>query len=696
MLSSNLHIEKIRDYVYKFPNQNFFYITNTGRSYRFDYLKSYIRQLFDLKLEDLIKENNPLFPICVAAQKENKINILEPVMSKLMVHFNANEFKDIEFMTYNRYGENFNYLLPYLAYYITFYSDGAPFKFFEEIGSESSYNALMASINGYFGTYIHELNVRADIPTDDQIKQFLDIVLSSDAIIKLRNKELEKTEHLMEENLNDQVYLNEETLKNAYKRNIEMIRTEVVTHNLISKISSDENKSVVTVDFKANTLNLSTLTPSQLNRLMELVELFINESQEFKIVDYKFYPTLIMNQEMHDLVQIETKIKHLVYSIKAFSEADIASKLFITYVKQFIFNSQTDLFSDNKTNIKVENVLYQKPISKLLEQFITAFVEAYTSCQIKPDNVQRVKLTDKEIVEFKNNDLKFYIYSLCKEQPLADTLSKEKDEKLLDLIEETFSMFSFILSDEFASLINTLNVEYIKFLAQTKAIEIPYLVGNEDEVDKINIGGTYLYDLAINHNSIIRSLEYIRNTSGTNYELEFIYHYFNTFSDVTSLNIIDEVHKQYTDDNISKFNTVYEIMTMYFTPQTKQKIDQDVLKLILNSYIAQSVSNFITNEFRSRSIKLDQETVSMIPEKVLTKKFKFSPVTVEDNPMTVLENSYTIPLYKIVSSFETVGLNFTNPSGSVLRSYEITKNNKPNYVIFCFGNYIKEDLTNIF
>ena len=706
MLNSNIHIEKIREYVYKFPNQNFFYITNTGRSYRHEYLKSYVSQMFDIKIEDLIKENNPLFPIVVSAQKENRINILEPVMEKIMKHFNNNEFKDLEFMTYNKYGENFNYLLPYIAYYITFYSDGAPFKFFEEIGSESSYNALMASINGYFGTYIHELNVKTLTPTDEQIKKFLEIVLASDAIIKLRNKELEKSEHLMEENLNDQVYISEENLAIAYKRNVEMIKNEIMNHNLISKISTNETKLIngLTNDLdnqNSKYLLLNELKPNQLNKLMELVELFINESQEFSIVNYNFYPRLNTETSIEESPKtIATELKKLVYSIKPFSEADIAGKLFVTYVKQFIFNSQTDLFSENRTGIKVENVLRKKVnskhiVDKITEEFIKLFVDAYKTTRILEEET-KTNISDKELIEFKQNDLKFYIYALCKDEPLNETLTKNKDEKLLSLIDETFSMLSFIDDKSFCELINTLNVEYIKFLALTNKIEIPYLAGNDDDVDKLNIGGTYLYDLAINQNSIIRSIEYIRNTSGTNYELEFIYEHFRLFSDITSLNIINEIHKNYADEDISKFNTVYEIMSMYFTPLTKRKIDTETLKLILNHYVNQTVSNFITNEFRSRSIKLDQETISMIPQEVTVKKFDFSPVSVIDDPMKTLENSYTIPLYKIVSSFETVGLNFTNPTGTILRKFDIEKNNKMNYTIFCFGNYIKEDITNIF
>ena len=134
-------------------------------------------------------------------------------------------------MCYNQNGENFYDLVPYVVFYYTFYTDCSPYTFEEEIGTNSSYNAMNATINNFLSTYTNKfIEAISGKPLDplkathfslddfmeivdkyipeeirtEKLKQFVSTTCNFDSVITLRNNELSKTEGLIEENFSDQ------------------------------------------------------------------------------------------------------------------------------------------------------------------------------------------------------------------------------------------------------------------------------------------------------------------------------------------------------------------------------------------------------------------------------------------------------------------------------------------------------------
>ena len=298
------------------------------------------------------------------------------------VYYHGTEFNYELFkpLCYNINGDNLFEFIPYFCFVFTFYSDGQPYKFFEEIGSETSYNNLLNSINNYLGNYYRLLISQIGLENNstnifneysnfittifanrdesgikivqDKLQNMFETMLSFDNIIKLRNDEMNKSMNLLDDNFNDQNRLSDDFLKECYLRNMDLIIELLIENNpLLKVISKFPNFHGESLSAPFNNYDLDDLSWMTHYCLSGANHKFaLNE-------DYNYTPILTENNSGISLYndkniwKIDTKIDKFKYTLGTpFSDCDFTLQMLTSFIKQRIITQQENFLNTPDLN----------------------------------------------------------------------------------------------------------------------------------------------------------------------------------------------------------------------------------------------------------------------------------------------------------------------------------------------------------
>lgn len=307
---------------------------------------------------------------------------LQSFQSNPIVYYHETKF-DYELfkpLCYNINGDNLFEFIPYFCFIFTFYSDAQPYKFFEEIGSETSYNNLLNSINNYFGNYYRLLISQIGLENNstnifneysnfistifanrdesgvkivqDKLQNMLETMLSFDNIIKLRNDEMNKSINLLDDNFNDQNRLSDDFLKECYLRNMDSIVEVLIENNpllkIISKFPNFHGESLSAPFNNYDLDDLSWMTHYCLSGANH--KFALNE-------DYNYTPILTENHSGISLYndkniwKINTEINKFEYTLGTpFSDCDFTLQMLTSFIKQRIIAQQENFLNTPDLN----------------------------------------------------------------------------------------------------------------------------------------------------------------------------------------------------------------------------------------------------------------------------------------------------------------------------------------------------------
>jgi hypothetical protein len=209
--------------------------------YNEEYIKK--KMVGTLSLSDFYKYDVSFLITWAKIIRTNQVSLLfEPVFEKIrmvMKEWLANRkvyinghIVDIEVfrsICYNKNGDNFVDLLPYICYVFTFLIYGSGYSFDEGI-SEASTFGFLKTIDGYlnahYANFAHSYgdiditresfeNILHVIPKES-LTRFFEHVLSTRAIIGIRNAEINKTPEQLEQNISTQNNISMDTIRESW------------------------------------------------------------------------------------------------------------------------------------------------------------------------------------------------------------------------------------------------------------------------------------------------------------------------------------------------------------------------------------------------------------------------------------------------------------------------------------------------
>ena len=395
----SLTVDLFQNYPDLFKNTatNLLYLLQTGTSYKKDAILSLFETLFnssvDLDINDANKilnnletnntnKNNRyytetqsimiLYAYYVWLNKDVKFfepsmkpiyNSLETFLNNPIVYYNGTRYNYSLFkpLCYNNSGDNLYDFIPYFCYIMTFYGDGQPYKFFEEIGSETSYNNLLVSIDNYFAGFYRNLMKQIgiteflsanfnDFPVFidaifdkrdedgkklvfNKLQQTLDTMLDMQSLLELRNNEMNKSTSLLDDNFSDQNRLSDNFLSECFNNNMDKLIKVVVEKNPLLNLINQFPK------FKPLQIG-NPFENYDLSELMWLTHYCMSGGDKKFYInnDYNYAP---LKSNTPKTKKIQTKIERFINSIGTpFSDCDIALQMLTTFIKRRIISQQ--------------------------------------------------------------------------------------------------------------------------------------------------------------------------------------------------------------------------------------------------------------------------------------------------------------------------------------------------------------------
>lgn len=382
--------------LFKTTSTNLLYLLQTGTSYKKDAILALFETMFNASNELTINEANKLLNNDTNKKDEiryletqsimilyayymwhnNDVKFFEPAMKPIYnsletflnnpeVYYGGTKYHYRLFkpLCYNNSGDNLFDFIPYFCYVMTLYGDGQPYKFFEEIGSETSYNNLLVSIDNYFAGFYRNFMKQIgmndylsanfnDFPifidtifehrdedgkklVFDKLQQTLDTMLNMQSLLELRNNEMNKSANLLDDNFNDQNRLSDAFLDDCFKENMDKLIKVVVEKNPIMNLINQFPK------FKP----LQIGTPFEnysLNELMWMTQYCLSGGDKPFCIneDYNYLPLNSDSKVTKDR-KINTKIERFINSIGTpFSDCDVALQMLTAFIKKRIITQQ--------------------------------------------------------------------------------------------------------------------------------------------------------------------------------------------------------------------------------------------------------------------------------------------------------------------------------------------------------------------
>ena len=430
--------------LFKNTATNLIYILQTGISFKKDALLSLFDSLLNSKTKishkqaETILENKSdtnskyieiqslilLYAYYMWVNKD--VKYFEPAMKGLNIalqNFQSNpkvyysgteyDFELFKPLCYNMNGDNLFEFIPYFCFVLTFYSDSQPYRFFEEIGSETSYNNLLTSINNYFGNYYRGLLLQIGLENNstnvfneysnfvstifsnrdesgikivkEKLQHTLDTMLNFDNIIKLRNDEMNKSINLLEENFNDQNRLSDDFLKECYLRNMDSIVEMLIENNPLLKIISQypnfQSESLSTPFINLDLNELSWLTHYCLTGGNH--KFYIDDNYRYTPVFSTDVSGISFKNKSESVWKIKTQINKFKYTLETpFSDCDFTTQMVTAFIKQRIIAQQENFLNtpdlsstwtpNEDVNVTITDFKNQDNYQQLLNIFLNS------------------------------------------------------------------------------------------------------------------------------------------------------------------------------------------------------------------------------------------------------------------------------------------------------------------------------------
>ena len=516
----------------------------------------------------------------------------------------------------------------YIVYYITYFCYCYPFKFFDETGSETSYLNMQSAVDNYLDSYttkflesLHK-NSLSEVSQEKKNK-FYEVVLGNKSVIDFRDEFLSKTPYLLDDNYTTQSQLTREEIKGYVDEVTERVIELINKHNKYNKIISYINQQI-----KPN-INITEVNRYNLMCWTEMILLKLDNA------------SIITNTQTNQL-QLVPSLNSKIN--KGFSKADLKTRLFISFLSNHIDNSDNnDMFSAEES--KMKNIRISNNINQIDSSFVNQLYKLFNISSETP------KATSK------NNILNLVLDVY---QQTSYNLTT-----LVDFIVDSWVSYQFTQNEDYKKLVREQQTLFNRIMSTAKSIQVAYVVGNDDESDKLSLVGPDVYNKFININPITRAIDYIRVTLGTSPELEQLYYATINFNEPTAMNILNTTTNE---------NTFKDILLMHEKVDSKLLTD-NIVKLLMKYRLTQTQALYSNNKLHTRELAfVDNE---LVPTEKVNDKFKLKLASNVSNSFNTNINCNTLnlPVYKYVSSFEPTSIIIPKPSGcnvGVITTDEIT------------------------
>ena len=540
-------------------------------------------------------ENDPDLLITWARlMQQTKTNIIfEPVMNNLgkvmnnWLHNRRVSWGGIDYdistfrpLCYNRCGECYINLIPYICYILTFMIHCRPFTFNEAQTQSSTYGFYKALEEYYQLNYsalgndfdidvIHSsLEELRKIP-DNYFVDLFKVMLNPDKIIEIRNAEIRKTENLLNECLTDQNSLTYEFIADAWKLTMTQMFKRIIERNPIKGIFNAMPR------FKSNgNVNVYELADWTQYCLAGGDKAFCIEPEstsEMKgqSINYpaslhadpnsiKPLPTSIFGKQ-----SLKSKIG--VCSIAEglpFCSADLILNMAKAFIHREFINKRNDPLDEHQITID-EHMLLKNKLERLNNKSLQEIVKDLfipglwmfdnssmsaaldilmnndnfvrelkdilsltTVTQIVYDNLLASVVITPYIMSFLNTWLLNtcnYNYPLQFFSPYTYICQMEPaGNRIAKLCDMTIAL-CYIGSDDYANFVNNVMWRFQNIMINSPIIQQPYIKGLNDLADIYAIGGCELYNYAKFSNPLVRGYGWVSNVSGTSEGLETYY-----------------------------------------------------------------------------------------------------------------------------------------------------------------------------
>lgn len=597
---------------------NYLYLTKTVSTIKLDSAL--------LQLESFIKNNqNTQNTIIQFASTKTKLQT-EPVceiLNTIPINLSQNNAFDKFLVDDNTDFYN------YIVYYITYFCYCYPFKFFDETGSETSYLNMQSAVNNYLDNYttkflesLHK-NSLSEVSQEKKNK-FYEVVLGNKSVIDFRDEFLSKTPYLLDDNYTTQSQLTREEIK-GYVEEVSMKVIELINkHNKYNKIINYIDQQT-----KNKTKNITEVNRYNLMCWTEMISLNLDNASIITNTQNNFQLVPSLNSKIN----------------KGFSKADLKTRLFISFLSNHIDNSDNnDMFSMEES--KMKNIRISNNVTQISETFVKQLYKLFN-----------VNISQTTKATSKNN-----ILNLVLDVYNHTSISLVS---LVDFIVDSWVSYQFTQNEDYKKLVREQQTLFNRIMSTAKSIQVAYVVGNDDDSDKLSLVGPDVYNKFININPITRAIDYIRVTLGTSPELEQLYYATINFNEPTAMNILNTTTNE---------NTFKDILLMHEKVDSKLLTDETV-KLLMKYRLSQTQALYSNNKLHTRELAfVDNE---LVPTEKTSDKFKLKLCSNVGNSMNVNINCNTIslPVYKYVSSFEPTSIIIPKPFGcnvGVVSTDEIT------------------------
>ena len=568
----------------------------------------------------------PFEPSMALVEDELKLFLNNPI-----VYYEGKEYKinELKPLFYNLAGFNFTEFLIYYTYMITFLIYGAPYQFYNEIGSASAAKGMLTDIDQYFESCLKLLTKETQIPItsfnaselyssyiqQDQIKALqgcLNKMLEFEEVIKLRNREMNKTAELLDENYQNQNQINKYFIKQHF----------LDTMDKLIKIAINENPFVKVINRIPSFTPLDLIFSAGASRAVNFDELmditgyciaggdkpfYIDEDMVCHPINSERNENSNNKNAIFNTQEFKTNINVFKRSMKQpYSDADVVLRMLQAYIRQK-FLAQQDSFLDTPDigmdvtePIKIDHTSFTE---KLFNTFYNNFITGYyfTSSKELETIIEGLLLTNErfkaEYEDIKNmwiiaskiykqipkamvlsvylmswlkESIDMYIKAITNNKNLAGlefnfdgylfmnylthfitSVYTDACEKKIFKIYDSLIAYAFCATDEYARFVNICEQDFEKHLMNS-ILQHVYVSGNTDLCELYSIGGTTLYSKMLDINPFNRGYEFVKDIFGTSEDIEDVHKMCLFFKEPSLISLIEETDSMETIYNVMK------------------------------------------------------------------------------------------------------------------------------------------------
>lgn len=535
-----------------------------------------------------------------------KCIVFEPVMQKLsksLKSFTTTTPVNVEGrnitlsqlvpICYDKSGNNYSSLLPYLGYVTAFLLYCKPYQFADSF-SNASGTIYSKEIEKYFRVCIAALerDTEIDFITEDlgiltkfdnsTLSTMFGQMLKPTQIQTIRDNVIKFDELLYKENINEQELLTQEYVDKAYMQSMELILSMVIKYNPIKEILSklpagDKTKGVDTTHstLPNNTKHAHTMTFYDENVLTNITAYALaGGNAPICIDDNGTFNYLITDNANALPVSLKSSIRTLSKSTKMpYTAGDIVLNIVNSYVaeryEEFINDPLTLDAGSSMFNINVSrdniDITHSR---KLMEFYGNARWNAYCAT-LKgfrlPNKDDIFSLSETVMLLYNAQELQAtllstYVFASIPSyllmhithgtpaigtpktfRPYEYLYNASFDSTLAMRLYDTLTAILYIENKNYCNFVNKCAQYCMSILeSSTTSVVVPYAKGLNDLADAYAIGGVELYKYSSHINPLIRSYEIIKNVYGTCDTLECFAHYASQITNPSVFEVIDD------------------------------------------------------------------------------------------------------------------------------------------------------------